>query len=53
MTNSDKTILLSNRKGKGTHDIQDAAYICDRVIIFKDGQFVKVIRRSQKSLLPT
>lgn len=27
-----------------THDIQAAAYICDRVIIFKDGQIEEIIK---------
>jgi nickel transport system ATP-binding protein len=30
-----------------THDIQAAAYICDRVIIFKNGQIEEVIKIEQ------
>lgn len=30
-----------------THDIQAAAYICDRVIIFKDGQIVETVKIEQ------
>ncbi|ASB89513.1 ABC transporter ATP-binding protein [Bacillus sonorensis] len=30
-----------------THDIQAAAYICDRVIIFKDGQIEEIIKINQ------
>lgn len=30
-----------------THDIQVAAYICDRVIIFRDGQVEEIVRIEQ------
>lgn len=30
-----------------THDIQAAAYICDRVIIFRNGQIEEVIKIEQ------
>lgn len=30
-----------------THDIQAAAYICDRVIIFRDGQIEEIVRIEQ------
>ena len=29
-----------------THDIQAATYVCDRLIIFKDGQIEECIRRT-------
>lgn len=30
-----------------THDIQAAAYICDRVIIFREGQVVEIVPTKQ------
>jgi nickel transport system ATP-binding protein len=30
-----------------THDIQAAAYICDRVIIFREGQIEEIVRIEQ------